>query len=371
MKKIKVLYIIDYLESTGGAEKRALNDLSLINSEKFDLSVVCLYSVEEKLLSKLNKLGVKFFLAKKNGLFKKFLCVKKVIAEVKPDIVHSQLFYSDILGRTAAKLCKVPIIISTFQNSVHEPGVPFYYIRHRRVLDMITARFCTHFVAVSEFVKKSVSRRLFLDKEKISVIYNYISGEKQFKKSKQNSEIRLSCVGKLVPPKGQGELIQAIKLLVDDGIKINLFIVGDGPFRKKYEELTYKLKIQNNIIFLGNTTNVGELIVQSDAFVFPTHSEGLPLSLLEAVLAKVPCIISSIPPNLEVISEKNCFTFKPKNSKAIYIAVKNFISTYKCHPDEISNKTRNAFKFTKKKYDPEMNCENLQKLYKKLMSEVQ
>lgn len=362
MMKIKVLHVIEQLHTTGGAERRLLNDLKYLNRKKIESSVFCIGYYDEKIFNKLSE-NFRVFCSSKNNILSDFFYLIKIINKLKPNIVHTQLFYSDILGRTAAKLCGVPIIVSTFHNSVYEPSVPYYYSRKRRFLDMITARFCTHFIAVSEFVKKSMSKRLFINPKKISVIYNYVEQPNIVQKTKNNKNTVLCCVGKLNPAKGQKELIEAISELIKKGKNLKLILVGDSSMKKEYELQVKKLNIEKNVVFTGNTNNVQKILNFSDAFIFPTHSEGLSLSLLEAVLSKKTCIISSIPSNLEVIDKTNCFVFEPKNKKEICSAISQFINT---DQKKLKKNIENAYRTAKKKFNPKKQAGKLQKLYLKL-----
>lgn len=364
---IKVLHIIDQLRSTGGAENRLINDLKLLDRDKINNSVFCLFKPEENLINFLNDLNIKVYYSKKS--FFSFFYLMQLIKRIKPDIVHTQLFYSDIMGRIAAFLCGVSVIISTFQSSVHEPDVPYYYSKRRRFVDFLTSKLCTHFVAVSEFVKQSASKRLFINLEKISVIYNYVEAKKSKNVKKNSNTITFCCVGKLNPAKGQFELIKAFEQLCKKEKSVRLLLAGDGPERAKYEKYVIEKNIIDCVKFLGNTNNVKQVLEDCDAFIFPTHSEGLSLALLEAVLAKKPCIISSIHPNLEVIDEKDCFVFERKNLESILKALKIFLDLKKNLPEELKEMTNSACENALKKFEPKSMALKLQKLYFELYEE--
>ncbi len=362
---IHVLHIIDQLRSTGGAENRLINDLKLLDKNKINNTVFCLFKPEEDLVNFLRNFNVQVYYCPKNSLFKLFYLIQ-LIKKIRPNIVHTQLFFSDIIGRIVAFLCGVPVIISTFQSSVHEPGVPYYYSKRRRFADFLTSKLCTHFIAVSEFVKQSISKRLFIDTKKISVIYNYVEKKKSRSRKKRSDSITFCCVGKLNPAKGQFELIKAFEKLVMEEKKVKLFLVGDGSEREEYEKYVIEKELSNYISFLGNTDKVRQILEDCDAFVFPTHSEGLSLALLEAVLTKKPCIISSILPNLEVINSKDCFLFEPKNSESILVALRTFFEVKKSRPEELKNMVDLAYKKASKKFNSRIMASKLQNLYFKL-----
>lgn len=365
LMKINVLHIIDQLKSTGGAENRLINDLKLINKKRIENMVFCLFKPDNNLVNFLNQFNIKVHYHTGNALFK-FFYLAKLIQKTKPDIVHTQLFFSDICGRSAAFLCGVPIIVSTFQNSANEPNIAYYYSKKRRFLDFLTSKLCTHFIAVSDFVKKSVTKRLFISPKKISVIHNYVEIKRTNQLKNEKDHLTFCCVGKLNPAKGQFELIKAFKDLVVDEKNIRLVLAGDGPDKEKCRKYVLKRNLSKYVDFLGNIGDVNNVLESSEAFVFPTHSEGLSLALLEAVLAKKPCIISSIPPNLEVINRSNCFFFEPNNSKSIFNAIKAFLELRKHNPEKLKEITKSAYETALKKFNPKQKVEELEELYFKL-----
>ncbi len=368
MKQIKILHIIDHLQETGGAEKRLLNDIEHLNKKIFSNEIFCTINCNDKPAEKLENKNTPVHVSSKKNIFLKIFELINIINQAKPDIVHTQLFYSDILGRMAARICKVPAIISTVQSSVHEPSAKFYYSKLRRFADMLTIRFCTRIIAVSEFVKQSISKRLFVNKDKITVIHNYVYKLKikQKKVNKNTNETIFCCTGKLVRAKGQLELIEAISKVIKDNAdnaKIKLMLAGDGPYRDACEKRASDLGIKAQIMFLGNANNINELLEKSDAFVFPTHSEGLSVALLEAVFAKKTCIISSIPPNLEIIDSKNCITFIPQNEEAIYTAIKEFMLLNKENPEKLKAMADEAYNHAVKKFNPNACVKKLEEVY--------
>ena len=78
-----------------------------------------------------------------------------------------------------------------------------------------------------------------------------------------------------------------------------LLLVGDGDEKEKIQEKIEKLQLQKNVLLLGARSDVNELMQAMDVFVFPSLYEGLPLTMIEAQAAGLPCVISdSIPGNV-------------------------------------------------------------------------
>ncbi len=108
--------------------------------------------------------------------------------------------------------------------------------------------------------------------------------------------LRILCIGRLVPVKGQAMLIEAIPRLLEEGVDARATIVGDGPTRGRLEVLSDRLGVADRIRFTGA---VGQDAIRdhydaADAFCLPSFAEGVPVSLMEAMAMEVPVVTSRI-----------------------------------------------------------------------------
>lgn len=102
-------------------------------------------------------------------------------------------------------------------------------------------------------------------------------------------------VGRLNPVKDLGTLLEAFAALpVDVSRRSRLYLVGEGPERAMLEARHEALRLGDRVIFLGARGDVSDLLMAADAFVMSSKSEGLPMVLLEAMAAGVPCIATSV-----------------------------------------------------------------------------
>lgn len=115
---------------------------------------------------------------------------------------------------------------------------------------------------------------------------------------------RLICVGRLVPAKGQAVLLQALAKLHQQGRRISLTLVGDGPDRPALERLASQEGLEEAVTFTGavNQDRIRDLYSEADAFVLPSFAEGIPVVLMEAMAMGLPCISTTITGIPELIS---------------------------------------------------------------------
>ncbi|TDJ59822.1 MAG: glycosyltransferase [Nitrospina sp.] len=135
--------------------------------------------------------------------------------------------------------------------------------------------------------------------------------EHPFEKKKQRQKILnefslpedrflISHSGVLLKRKNHDCLIQTMALL--KGSRAVLFIIGQGPRWNELQSTAESLGVADQIIFTGYRKDVIELIQGTDVFAFPSFAEGMAESLLEATTCQLPCLVSSIPENMDVIS---------------------------------------------------------------------
>jgi len=108
--------------------------------------------------------------------------------------------------------------------------------------------------------------------------------------------LEVLCVGRLAPAKAQHILIAAVERLIRSGRRLRLRLVGDGPDRKKLEDLVRQFGLTDCVAFEGslNQTHVQELYAQTDLFVLSSFAEGVPVVLMEAMAMQIPCIATKI-----------------------------------------------------------------------------
>ncbi|MCW9015928.1 MAG: glycosyltransferase, partial [Kangiellaceae bacterium] len=126
-------------------------------------------------------------------------------------------------------------------------------------------------------------------------------------------KIRIVTVGRMIPLKRQNQQLEAMAELLRN-TPISLYFVGDGPDLEKISRKIKALNLEECVFALGNRNDVADILEHSDIFVLASESEGLSCSIIEAMGAGLPCVVSDVGGNSELIeSSVNGFTFERDN----------------------------------------------------------
>lgn len=321
--KIKVVFLIDSLQ-TGGTEKSLVTLATSFN--KVTPIFISLFEKNDFQQELINN-GIEFYSLNLKKTYFFHNLVKPVcylLREINPDIIHSSLFYADMVSRRLNM--GIPIINSLVSNSYSQmrfKGLKFSLklkLRVIKFMDFFYSHKVDLFFANSETIKEHYSKALRINCDKIKVIYRGREIlELRDKKNETEDKIFL-FVGRLIESKGIHELIKAFSEINRD--KIKLLIVGEGPFRSELEKLISRLNLGSNIQLLGSQQNVNKFFEKADYFVFPSHFEGLPGALIEAMMAKVPIIASDIPENKECLTSDMALFHQVHNPTDLAIQLK-------------------------------------------------
>jgi glycosyltransferase involved in cell wall biosynthesis len=167
-----------------------------------------------------------------------------------------------------------------------------------------------------------------------------------------NKPFKYLFVGRPSKDKGIDELIEAIHFLKLDGLKFELEIVGDND-KKGNDSLRATIKkyrLENHINFSGftnNTKKMRDIFRNSDAFILPSHHEGFPRVVYEAMTFGIPMVLTNLPSYMETLNHNiHCEIVEIKNSRSLYEGMKTIATDAK----KYNSYSKNTLKFMKKKY---------------------
>jgi glycosyltransferase involved in cell wall biosynthesis len=129
---------------------------------------------------------------------------------------------------------------------------------------------------------------------------------------------RLVCIGRLLPRKGQAELLEAAAALAGEGVPIELVFVGDGPLRAALEARSRALGVADQVRFRGwaDEAAVRRELLAARALVAPSRAEGLPVVLMEAFALGRPVVCTRIAGHPELVEDGSSGWLAPAGSQA-------------------------------------------------------
>lgn len=229
----------------------------------------------------------------------------RIIRREKPLIVHTHTSKAGILGRWAAFLCRVPVIIHTPHGHVFWGYFGPWQTRLFILLERWTARITNMIVALTPRERDDHLRFRIATQEKFMVIHSGVDLSRFRPDPARKTEIRsalkipserivIVTVGRLTAVKGQDTLIRAIAECLRQGEKVFLLILGEGELRSDLAALSAELGIEEAVHFLGWRSDVASVIAACDIFCLPSRNEGMGKVLVEAMAMGKPIVASDI-----------------------------------------------------------------------------
>lgn len=212
------------------------------------------------------------------------------------DIVHTHNAFPHIYGTVAARLAGVPIVVQTR----HGPRCGAGWLAGLQY--RLACRWGNRVVGVSDDAARIFRDIEHIPAQKVVRIWNGIDVER-FRYSGPAPAPTAISVARLSPEKDFATLLRAAALVAGDLPEFRLQIVGDGPDRGRLEKLARELGVESQVQFLGERSDVPQLLAQAGFFVSATLMEGVSLTLLEAMAVGLPSVTTAVGGNPEVVVE--------------------------------------------------------------------
>lgn len=308
-RKPKVVHVLHGLGTEGvigGAERSVLDLVTYLQQGgEFDTDLVVLGPPDPAMrcpvpADRLHYLNLACPLGLGRHIFQGAWRLRRVIRRLGPDLVHSHLWLSDIV--TALALAGDPIPHLCHLHDTREWMVSrLTACRLRRWLyrAAVVGRSKTRFVACAEAVKDFVATSLGIAAPRIALVRYGIVVERWRPERLIPAEgpIRvIGCAGRVVREKGQDLLIRVASELISQGREVEVRLAG-GSRRTgaEFYDLAQSLGVANRIQFLGRVADMKSFYEGIDIYVLPSRSsEGLPISILEAMAMERPVVATAI-----------------------------------------------------------------------------
>jgi len=283
--------------------------------------------------------------------------LKRTLKKLQPEIVHinPSLTYAaiirDFLFLKITKKQGYPVLFfihgwqkkisKKFENKICKN----YFKKRFEISDMIV-------VLANEFKKELID--LGIDGEKIYVLSTMVESEKYFQEKNKffSNPYKVLFCGNMKKEKGPYELLNAVPLVLEKYCDTSFIFVGDGKELEKLKRKTKEMGIEKNVIFKGYKTGNEkiELFRKSHIFAFPSHSEGFPTVVIEAMAAGLPLIITPVGGLIDAIEDGKqglIISTKIPDSKEIAEKILYLIE----NPHLMKKMSENNLRESKEKYD--------------------
>jgi glycosyltransferase involved in cell wall biosynthesis len=260
--------------------------------------------------------------------------LRRLIRELRPDLIHTSLAEADLLGRIAGRLEHVPVVSSLVNvqygpEHLQDPHVVGWKLRMWQVADIATARFVRRFHAVSEDVADVMAKRLMVSRRLIDVVPRGRDPDALGPPSSRrralardllgigNDELILA-IGRQAHQKGFDILIESLADLSHSRPRVQLWIAGaPGAESHALTAQITRLNLSASVRLLGHRDDIPDLLAAADVFVLPSRREGSPGALIEAMAMSVACVASDVNTVREVAGSPPVVRLVPPGSPSL------------------------------------------------------
>lgn len=222
----------------------------------------------------------------------------RVLRTESPDVTQCNLFRGNVYGTIAAKLSGSIPTICVAHNIESYMTDERLESKFARRAEAASSNLATIYVAVSRAVAAALNQHLNISR--VKVIHNGIGpvaavscgATIRAKLGIPKTALVIGSVGRLHPQKGYSDLIHAASALSRTVQNLQVLIVGEGAQRPFLEAECTRLGLSDRVTLLGFRTDVAEILPAVDIFAMTSYYEGLPIALLEAMRASLPCVVT-------------------------------------------------------------------------------
>ncbi|QDU50771.1 glycosyltransferase [Gimesia panareensis] len=309
-RKLRVCHLSLTL-CTGGLERLLVDFARFNNSDQFELEFVALGETGAP-AEDIQKLGcpVIQFPLTAPGKLGRIRQLQEFFKEKNYDLLHTHNAYPHFYGTLAGRLAGIPAIVQT------RHGRRFGNTFNERLQFALASRLADRVIPVSDDTGNRCREVGWLSQNKVTRIWNGIDVDR-FAFSGPAAQMRAITVSRLSPEKDLTTLLKAVRLVKETIPEFELMIVGDGPERKKLEQITAALHLESRVRFLGERNDVPDLLTQAGFYVSSSLTEGISLTLLEAMSVGLPIVATSVGGNPEIVQQPDTGLLVPSANAAL------------------------------------------------------
>ncbi|WP_414481461.1 glycosyltransferase family 4 protein [Caldicoprobacter sp.] len=333
-RRIKVLELIR--TASGGMKQHYIALVKGLKAAGFDVLAAC--SFDKAIMKELQDEGIEVYPFHLPGEVQppldaiKAVKIARIITEHGVDVLHCHGFKAGVVGRAGAILAGCPKVY-TVHNFVLSSSHGFKSTMLSK-LEKVLAKRTEGIIAVSRALKLELEQKCRIPSDKINVIYNGISlppegggGNVRKRLGIGPDAVVVGSVARLIPSKGIQHLLDAIPLIRGCCKNVSFMIVGTGPYEEALKMRAKALGVEGDVLFTGYVAPIWGYLDAMDIFVLPTLSEGLGISVLEAMAMGKPVVASNVGGIPEIVQHGgNGYLVPPGDAAALACAVIHLIN---------------------------------------------
>ena len=295
LRGLRLAHLIES-DGPGGAERMLASLATELQAAGSDNVVIAPAEGEGWLARELHGTGVQVELFHFDRPFSPAFArrLEKTLRRHRVGLAHSHEFTMAVYGAWAARRARIPHLFT-----MH--GSRYYAERlRRRIALRVAAMVSDSVVTVSHILARQLRRDLWLRTSRVVTIPNGVR-QMPVAQSSLREELHLTAadelvvaVGNLYPVKGHRYLLEAFALLASRFPQLHVAIAGRGDLADPLLAEAHRLQVAERFHLLGLRSDIGNVLAASDVFVLPSLSEGVPLALLEAMLAGKPIVATAV-----------------------------------------------------------------------------
>ncbi|MEK6250168.1 MAG: glycosyltransferase [Planctomycetales bacterium] len=304
-RPIHIMHLIHSLEA-GGMENGVVNLCNRLDTTRFSASI-CVLSAGGQLESRIDRDRVELVEVKRH--FGNDPSVPFRLAALfhrrRVEIIHTHNWVTLVEGSGSASLARVP----TWIHSEH--GYPMEARKRNVQVQRWLWKRASQLTSVSSELADSMTRLTDVDRSAIEVIPNGVDtqrfrpqqnpGERRKLPGLPDGGLVVGMVARLTEVKNHEGAIRAIARLCNEGLDLQLVLVGDGELREHLEKLSIDVGMQGNIHFLGSREVVEDIYHAFDIFLLNSHQEGMSNTILEAMASGATVVATAVGASDEMV----------------------------------------------------------------------
>ena len=246
--------------------------------------------------------------------------MREVCRKEQSDVLHANnlYFFTTIAACLNLRALRKPLVTTLHLGSISEMEGKARYVAglYEKSVGRWILRKSSQIVAVSQAVKR-YAESLDVEPSKVSVVPNSVDTLK-FRPASQGDRregfVRVGFIGRLISNKGPQYLVEAAPGVLRDFSNVQFMVAGNGPMLQGLENRVHELGIKRAFRFLGTVPSNAEFLKSCDFLVRPSLTDGMPLTVLEAMACGIPTVASRVGGTSEILQDGDTgFLVEPRN----------------------------------------------------------